>query len=85
MKAVKDLEGQALQIANCNTSTEKEGTWLCKCGKTYSQKPGTGWSNLNAHIAIQHGTTTSNQSRITGCFLTAKATTIYSWLDWVCN
>ena len=29
-------------------------TWLCKCGRKLKQRKGTGWSNLYAHIKVQH-------------------------------
>ena len=29
-------------------------TWLCKCDRKLKQRKGTGWSNLYAHIKVQH-------------------------------
>ena len=69
-------------------------TWLCKCGRKLKQRKGTGWSNLYAHIKVQHQQKSESvvinlpdqptlSHPIYG-IVSNKAQNLYSWLDWVC-
>ena len=69
-------------------------TWLCKCGRKLKQRKGTGWSNLYAHIKVQHqqkSETVANDlpdqptlSHPIYGIVSKKAQNLYGWLDWVC-
>ena len=69
-------------------------TWLCECGRKLKQRKGTGWSNLYAHIKVQHQqkseTVVNNlhdqptlSHPIYG-IVSKKAQNLYGWLDWGC-
>ena len=46
------------QVEICKTFFKllenERDTWLCECGRKLKQRKGTGWSNLYAHIKVQH-------------------------------
>ena len=71
---------------------ETEELWKSKCGKELKQRKGTGWSNLNTHIKVQHviheNGADKNLKKITHPsfgLINKQALNIYSWLHWICN
>ena len=69
-------------------------TWLCNCGQELKQRKGTGWSNLIAHIKVQHQQKIEtivnilhDQPRLSHSIygiVSKKAKNLFDLLDWVC-
>ena len=70
---------------------DNENTWKCVCGKTLTQKKGTGKSNLVSHIKSQHPDFEKKFAKSTvtnfyqsGASASRTATNIYGWMDLIC-
>ena len=68
---------------------EDNSKWKCRCGKTLTQKPNTGWSNLFQHIKSQPSVYLQDAQSTLQSFVvskpasTKKAANIYSWPEWI--
>lgn len=71
---------------------ETQDQWSCRCGKSLTQRKGTGWSNLFNHIKSQHPDWKEKEERcqpsidksILKSTVPESVKTMYNWMEWVC-